>query len=143
MASLPWRMTARDWTGSEDNLHKAVASYLEKVLPPDTWTTVEQRNDGGKGKAGMIRAQARKLRGVKSGWPDLLIHYRGFTDNNCLSQRTLYIELKKKGGSQSPRQKEVTQSIEALGIPVCVAKSVDEVEAILTYYNVPKGGSLW
>jgi hypothetical protein len=112
---------------SEAALHRAVAEYLDWVLkPPVIWTSL----DAGAGKMSIKTAQQRKLRGVKKGWPDILIIAPG--------PNVLGIELKIKGNYQSPEQRGVEEGFCALRIQYSVCRSVEEVGKALDFIKIPR-----
>lgn len=106
----------------EQALQKAVTEYLGWVLPPDVpWTAI------GHGGGGAARGAILKGMGVKPGWPDLHLIWRG---------RACYIELK-AGQALSPAQKAVHASIVAAGGVVAICHSIDQVQDILDVWGVP------
>lgn len=105
----------------EDALHIAVAEFLgierNLALPNDAvWTTMPA---GGGGK---VRGAQLKAKGLKPGWPDILIVYRG---------RLICIELKSLKGQRSPAQKLIHAQLSQAGALVYTAKSIEEVEGFL------------
>jgi hypothetical protein len=101
---------------SEAALHRAVADHLRATLePPIMWTTL----DAGAGKMRARTARQRKNRGVKPGWPDILIIAPG--------SKILGIELKAKKGTQDPDQVAVEGAFELCGAAYVVCRSVQEV----------------
>ena len=108
----------------EDDLHMSVARFLDLALPLDSaWTTVEHG-----GKRGKREAARLKAKGVKAGWPDILIIYR---------QRALTIELKALGGRLSNNQKLRHPMILRAGAPVAVCSRIEEVEGTLRGWGLP------
>ncbi len=106
----------------EDALHRTVAEFLgvEKnlALPDDAvWTTVEHGGYRTKTERGKLKAK-----GLKPGWPDILIVYRG---------RVICIELKAPGATPSPIQKVMHAQLSAAGALVYTATRVEEVESFL------------
>ena len=102
-----------------------VAQYLTFALPADaTWTSI----DAGAGKLTPATAELCKRRGIKAGWPDVLIVYRG---------RLHGVELKAGKGAQEDEQKCVQAQLEAAGATYAVVRSVDELEAMLRSYGIP------
>ena len=96
----------------------AVASYLDLALPPDAaWTTVEHGGKRGKREAGRLKAK-----GVRAGWPDILIIYRG---------RAICIELKSEKGRLSPAQKDLHPRLQLAGALVYTATRIEHVEGFL------------
>lgn len=69
--------------------------------------------------------------GLKSGMPDILIFFNGFT---------IGLELKADHGTVSPIQKEMHVRLKAAGIFVHIARSVEEVEELLRMRGVPMRG---
>ena len=107
----------------EDDLHMAVAQYLgvEKnlAIPDDAvWTTVEHG-----GKRGAREAGRLKRKGLKPGWPDIIVVYRG---------RVVVIELKAPGGRLSPAQKTMHEHLKLAGALVYTATSIEAVEGFLS-----------
>jgi hypothetical protein len=114
---------------SEAALHRAVAEYLGWVLkPPVIWTSL----DAGAGKMSIKTAQQRKLRGVKKGWPDILIIAPG--------PNVLGIELKRpgKGGSQSPEQRDLETAFHGCKAWYVLCRSVEEVGRALDSIKIPR-----
>ena len=102
----------------EDALHIAVAQFLDLALPRDAcWTTVEHGGKRTKAEAGKLKAK-----GLKRGWPDIQIIYRG---------RLILFELKAPGGTRSPAQKLMHAQLSAAGALVYTATSIEEVESFL------------
>ncbi len=110
-------MTARR-KHPEDDLHMAVAQFLDLALPEDAcWTTVEHG-----GKRGKAEAARLKAKGLRAGWPDILIIYRG---------RSITIELKAPAGVLSPKQKALHTRLTLAGALVYTARCIEEVEGFL------------
>lgn len=102
----------------EDDLHMATAQFLDLALPEDAcWTTVEHGGKRGKREAGRLKAK-----GVKPGWPDILIIWRG---------RAFTIELKAPNGRLSESQKIRQPMIRQAGAPVAICRRIEEVEGTL------------
>ena len=117
-------MTA--WSGSnkprrkrpEDNFHITVAQFLDLALPHDAeWTTMDPGSYRTKAEAGLLKAK-----GLKPGWPDILIIYRG---------RTICIELKSPKGVLSSAQKAMHERLTLAGALVCTATRLESVESFL------------
>ena len=112
----------------EDDLHVTVAQFLgvEKnlALPEDAvWTTIEHGGQRGKREAGRLKAK-----GLKPGFPDILIVYRGLL---------ICIELKAKYRSLSPKQEAMHEHLALAGALPFVAETVEEVELFLRGCGVP------
>lgn len=100
----------------------AVAQFLgvEKnlALPDDAvWTTCEAGGKRGKREAGRLKAK-----GVKPGWPDILVVYRG---------RLICIELKSEKGRLSKSQKAMHDRLMRAGAVVITAWHIEQVEDFL------------
>jgi len=104
----------------EQPAQKAIVEYLERVLPHAIVHHV--RNQGSKsGHLGMLEGVRMKELGLKAGFPDLVVV-------NWANVGVFFIEVKPpKGGSTSPAQKALHAKFEALGYPICVARSIDDV----------------
>ena len=117
--------SAQEEAVSEAILHKRVAEYLDAVLvAPIVWTTI------GHGGGGRIRGAQLKAMGVKPGWPDILIMAPG--------PNVLGIELKKKGGYQTPEQKMVETAFHGCKAWYVLARSVEEVAKALDFIRIPR-----
>lgn len=109
----------------EHALQVAVAQYLAVALrPPTIWTSL----DAGAGKMSPITAALRKARGVKAGWPDILVIHPGRMPNMAT---VLGIELKAGKGRTSPAQEDVCLVMRSAGANYAVCRSVDEVADVL------------
>jgi hypothetical protein len=124
----------------ESDIHEACASALDRLLlPPATWATYP----AGAAKLTGAQQAAYSRKGLKRGWPDLLVLYGG----------SIYgIELKRRGGrlsktrvgrtrSGAPRiyagQEDVFPKLEAAGMQIAVCHSVDEMIAQLARWQIP------
>lgn len=120
-------MPARKRNHPEDDLQRAVARFLDVVLPDDAvWFHVP--NGGGRSK---VEASILKGLGVKAGVPDIVILRAG---------RGYAIELKPPRphkSSVSDEQKKFHGRLRAASIPVTVAYSVDDVIAFLNENAIP------
>ena len=107
----------------EDDLHKAVADYLELAMPVEVpWTTMPA---GGGGK---VRGARLKAMGLHPGWPDLQLVFRG-----CY----IGIELKSEKGRLTDAQKAMHERLMVSGALVYTATSVEAVEGFLRGCGVP------
>ena len=114
----------------EHQLQVAVAQYLTHALrPPVLWTAL----DAGAGKMSKASAGLRKARGVKAGWPDLLI----MEPAGLYRTLVLGIELKAKKGTLSEAQFDRAEDFLGCNATYHVARSVDEVETILRLNGIP------
>jgi hypothetical protein len=74
--------------------------------------------------------EERRKDGVLTGFPDLLILLPG--------RRVVLVEMKRPGGGRlSKEQKELHPRIRALGFPLPVARTIEDVEAALRADGVP------
>lgn len=114
----------------EQQLHFAVADYLNLTLPPDAWWT----SVGHGGFALDARTGARMKRaGVKAGVPDILVIHNG---------RPLFIELKSPTGRISPEQRAVSEQLEKCGARWAVCRSIENVAWALSVWGVPMRGEI-
>ncbi len=81
------------------------------------WTTLEPGGYRTKAEAGIAKA-----RGVKAGWPDVLIVFKG---------RAVFFELKAPKGRLSAAQKAVHERLRLAGAVVYTVRSLDELAAFL------------
>lgn len=108
----------------EDAFHKTVAQYLDWALPRDAvWTTVEHGGKRTKTEGGKLKAK-----GLKPGWPDVQIVYRG---------RLICIELKAPGGTLSDVQEAMHKRLTLAGAYVYTATDMAAVEGYLRGHDVP------
>lgn len=107
----------------EQATHRAVAQYLNAVLPDTVfWTTFPS------GGGGRVRGAQLKALGLKAGVPDVLILHRG---------RSYFIELKAVHGRLSDAQRACHPRIWEAGAPVGVAKTIDDVRGLLASWDIP------
>lgn len=107
----------------EQNLHRAIADYLDIALPPDCWWTTIPLGGGGR-----LRGAFLKTMGAKKGTPDILIVRAG---------RAYWIELKSQHGCVSPAQRECAMRLRTAGCPVpMVCRSIDDVAAVLASFGI-------
>ena len=113
----------------EHNLQVAVAQYLRIALSPPVWWTAL---DHGAGLMSPASAGRLKARGGKQGIPDLLI---------CVPRDGLTlviaVELKSPIGRLGNAQVTTHLALRAAGVRCHVARSLDDVEAILAHHDVP------
>ena len=104
-------------------LHKAVAAYLQLVLPLRSfWTTFPA------GGGGAIRGATLKAQGLKPGVPDVLIVYAGLA---------YWLELKAVKGKTSPQQDATIALLEHAGSPTAICRSIDDVRDALKQWGIP------
>ncbi len=116
----------------EHELQVAVANFLDLVLDERqvAWTMIAHG-----GIRLPIRTAVRlKQAGLKPGWPDVMLAPR----NRC----SCYIELKAPGKYPEPHQRALHERLRGLGCLVAVCRSVDEVEGVLSAWEIPRKGRL-
>jgi hypothetical protein len=141
MTARPFRLTAPE--PPEQELHENVAALCRHlVAPPAAWAFYPA------GGVQLAPFQAAKLArmGLQRGWPDFLFLH---------DARIFGMELKIKGGALSktkivrtkrgsPRfligQVERFAELEAAGMTIAVAHSLDEVLAQLEHWRIPLRG---
>lgn len=112
---------------TEHELHRDVARHLRAVLsPPIIWTTL----DAGAGKMRGRTATQRKNRGVKPGWPDILIIAPG--------PNVLGIELKTESGHHDANQIAVECAFHQCRAWYVLCRSVEEVERAVAFVLKPE-----
>ena len=111
--------------GSEHDLQAAVAEFLALSLPPHEAVFCSIPNGGKRDKA---TAGKLKAEGLKPGAPDLLILWRG---------RAIGLELKTGKGRLSPQQMAFSMRWTTAGGVYAVARSIEEVAALLDAAGVP------
>jgi hypothetical protein len=118
---------------SEHALQVAVAHMLQLVLDPGrTWWSAI---DHGAGKLSKRSAGMMKARGVRRGLPDFIIMSSAAYDG---AYRIIGIELKTMAGTLSPAQKDCADAwLTHGGVPIFVARSLEEVQEILEFCLVP------
>jgi len=110
---------------SEAQLQVAVARYLDAVLrPPVLWTSI----DAGAGKMRPRTANQRKRRGVKKGWPDILIMAPG--------PSVMGLELKTSKGTLLPEQIAMEQAFFNCKAWFVTCRSVNDVERALAFLKM-------
>jgi hypothetical protein len=113
---------------SEHQLQVSLCEYLRLAARPESfWFAV---GNGGRRPIGVARKL--KAEGVKAGVADLAFMLPW--------GRMAFLELKIKGGSLSPEQKQFRDICAALGHPWAVAKTLDEAIHFLQSVNALKPG---
>lgn len=108
----------------EQQLHQAVARYLDLALPADSWWTTIPLGGGGR-----LRGAFLKSMGAKKGTPDILVIYRG---------RAQFIELKSDKGRLSVAQQDTVRQLNNAGCsPIGVCRSVEQVAIVLEVCGIP------
>ena len=118
----------------EHALQVSVAHMLSIVLDPEhTWWSAI---DHGVGRLGKAEAGVRKARGVKRGLPDFIIMCQP-VPNQWAKHLIIGIELKVGSGKQTPDQLLVADIWRRMGHGIYVARSLEHVQQILEYCEVP------
>jgi hypothetical protein len=118
----PFNLTYLD--PSEDEIHEAVASLLDRALPPTAcWYSVEHRN-----AKDAVEGAKRKRRGVRAGIPDITIIY---------GRVAHFIELKARAGVVSSAQEGMRTRLTGAGALWAVCRSVDDVVRQLRDWRIP------
>ena len=117
---------------SEFALHCAVANFLNAVLLPEArlastesdvaWTTFPA-GGGGKARGGKL-----KRLGLKAGWPDIQLVWRG---------RFYGIELKQAKGRLSTDQVSTHRKLCHAGAWIVTCRSIEEVGDALRAWGIP------
>jgi len=107
----------------EHMLQKACAKFLNHALPEDCFYTAIDH-----ATRSAVEGAEKKSRGVKRGIPDLMFKFH---------RRTVWIELKTEKGVVSDTQEDVRAALTRQGDDWHVARSIDDVEAILRSYGLP------
>lgn len=105
---------------TEDDFHVAVAHLLTIcLLPPTTFTTFP----AGYGKLSKATAGKLKAKGLKAGFPDIMIFARA----GHYYSRVVGLELKTSRGSVTSKQRTMHAALQAVGVQVFVVRSLREV----------------
>lgn len=112
----------------EDKLHREIWKWLETLIPSDceAWS-VENRN------LGPVVGRLNKMRGCKSGVPDLHFLHKG---------RLFCVELKAGRTGLSPNQKQLHDRIRHCGGVVSVCRSIEDVAAFLETNGIKLKGAI-
>lgn len=114
-------------TKREAPIQSAIVDYLRSVLPAEC-VVHHCRNEINKRGGHIARelAEAKRL-GAVAGFPDLIV---------LTAPGALFFEVKAEGGYPSKSQKEMHARLAALGFPVAVVRSVDDVRESLAAWGV-------
>jgi hypothetical protein len=110
----------------EGPIQQTIVAYLRQVLPGAL--VHHARNEINKrGLAIQIELAKAKRRGVVAGFPDIIA---------LTKSGALFFEVKAEGNYASPAQKAVHAQLDALGYPVAVVRSIDDVRECLAEWGV-------
>lgn len=127
---LARRDRSRDWEGREEDLHRAVADFAALACPKGGEVAFTTFPAGGGGK---VRGAILKAMGLRAGWPDTQLMWRG---------RAFFVELKTKDGVLSQAQKDCIADLARAGCPCGVARSAEQWEEIVRGFGVPLKATL-
>lgn len=98
----------------------------------------------------MLLQKKMFLMGVRSGVPDLTIHWQAPSHwvhagmvIQPLLPRTLYIELKAGKNRATDSQKEIAERLTSMGIPICLCRSFKEFLDVLRQHKVPMRSGIY
>lgn len=111
---------------TEADLHRQIVQYLRLVLPGAVVHHAANEVRRG-GRRGHINRAVNAGLGVVAGYPDLAVHAAGLTG---------FLEIKTGAGRLSPPQVALHARLEALGYPVAVVRSIDDVRAALAAWGL-------
>ena len=115
---------------TEFSIHVAIAQFLRSALDHDAAVWAHY-------PAGEIRdkrtASKLKVMGTVAGWPDLMLLRNG---------QMYFLEIKNEKGRLSATQKAMAERLTQQGGFFQVARSVEDVEAILIAWGFPLRGRL-
>jgi hypothetical protein len=114
-------------TKREAPIQRAIVDYLRTALPADC-VVHHCRNEINKRGGHIARelAEAKRL-GAVAGFPDLIV---------LTAPGALFFEVKAEGSYASKAQKDMHERLGALGFPVAVVRSVDDVREWLAEWGV-------
>lgn len=122
-AQVEWKKSMGEYA-----IHKQISDFLAFALTPESYyTTVENSNLQG-GTAGMIKQARNRERGVKAGFPDIIIIHRG---------QICCLEVKRPGKGATDTQSVEHKKLKEAGAQVEVVYDVDEVRKLLKIWQIP------
>lgn len=115
---------------SEQDIHEAIAAFLDAALPPGSWhSAIDPAAKSSKTAGALLKA-----RGGKKGIPDHIVLVRGFP--------TIFFEVKTATGKVRIEQNNVRDAIWGAGSVWWCVRSIDDVEAVLRQFGVPLRASV-
>ena len=118
---------------NEDELQIQMVNWLRCVLRPGVmfWHTPNG------GSRNVCEASKMKAMGVLAGITDLIFLWRTEDSAGHARYWLLFVEVKMPGGRYTASQKEVMPRLQAMGAPVETARSIDDLQTILSRHDVP------
>ena len=107
---------------TEDALQRQIVQYLAIVLPRG-WMVQHTANK----PRSAIQGAREKAMGAVAGWPDITVIGRDFVG---------FLEVKAPKGVLSAKQREVHETLRALGHRVAVVRSCEDVSQALALWGV-------
>lgn len=114
----------------EMQVHKAIMAYLDSALP----STVRAFHPANGGRRDAKTGAMLKALGVKAGVADIVLVRQGGV--------MAFIEIKADKGSISPAQRDWRDWCGENGVPYAVVRSVGDVQAVLTDWNIELRGKV-
>lgn len=106
---------------SEAEIHASIVDYLNKAKPRG----MVVHHSMNEGKRGPRAQQWLKKAGVRKGWPDLELFYRG---------RVLFLEVKSKSGDTTKAQDDVALDLHDAGFRVLVVRNLEDAMAAIAHF---------
>ena len=116
----------------ETPIHKAIYEFLVVALLPGSLIHHSPNEFNMAGEQARNLVAAAKALGMRPGWPDL----EAMAVQKDGTWRLLMIEVKSDTGELSQAQKEIREAFRRLGIPYCIARSVQDVQDFLEWENI-------
>lgn len=117
----------------EQDLHIAIAKFLDIALPKDAWWTTIPAGGGGK-----VRGAILKAMGYRPGTPDILIIWRHRTNlEDIPPDFVIWFEVKDAKGALRDNQENCRDILLKNGCKWGLVKSVEDVERALLRFRVP------
>jgi hypothetical protein len=113
----------------EEPIHVSIVTYLRTTLPKD-WVVMHTPNNPRSEAAG---ARLKRM-GMIAGWPDITLlgvipgRWQPFMG---------FLEVKAPKGALRPAQKECHRSLQSLGFPVAVVRSIEDVRVVADAWGLP------
>ena len=115
------------FSGTEDDLQRQVASWLDVALP----TGCVYHHSPNEGRRHINYINRLKQMGTKYGWPDLEL-FCPSTATKSGHNEAIFIELKAKKGVMNENQRRMRDQIIDAGFSWALCKSIEDVTEFLT-----------